>query len=114
MGNSEGKASQSSAVVCVNPEVEFHPAAEQELFDAEEWYAERSLIAARAFVQEVALVVERALAAPERWPLHLYGTRRIVFPRFPFSLIYRLCGAHVQVVAVAHQSRRPSYWTDRA
>jgi plasmid stabilization system protein ParE len=90
----------------VNPEVEFHPAAEQELLDAEDWYAERSLIAARAFVQEVALAVERALAAPERWPIHLHGTRRIVFPRFPFS-------QRIQVVAVAHQSRRPGYWKDR-
>jgi plasmid stabilization system protein ParE len=97
----------------VNPEVEFHPAAEQELLDAEDWYAERSLIAARAFVQEVALVVERALVAPERWPIHLYGTRRIVFPRFPFSLIYRLREQRIQVVAVAHQSRRPGYWKDR-
>jgi plasmid stabilization system protein ParE len=97
----------------VNPEVEFHPAAEQELLDAEDWYAERSLIVARAFVQEVALVVERALAAPERWPSHLYGTRRIVFPRFPFSLIYRLREQQIQVVAVAHQSRRPGYWKDR-
>jgi toxin ParE1/3/4 len=97
----------------VNPEVEFHPAAEQELLDAEDWYAERSLIAARAFVQEVTLVVEHALAAPDRWPIHLHATRRIVFPHFPFSLIYRLRQEHVQVVAVAHQSRRPDYWKDR-
>ncbi|MGD0950223.1 MAG: type II toxin-antitoxin system RelE/ParE family toxin [Candidatus Binatia bacterium] len=97
----------------MNPEVEFHPAAEQELLDAEGWYAERSLIAARAFVQEVALVVERALAAPERWPIHLHGTRRVVFPRFPFSLIYRLREQRIQVIAVAHQSRRPGYWKDR-
>jgi plasmid stabilization system protein ParE len=97
----------------VNPEVEFHPAAEQELLDAEDWYAERSLLAARAFVQEVTVVVESALAAPERWPIHLHGTRRIVFLRFPFSLIYRLREERVQVVAVAHQSRRPDYWKDR-
>jgi DNA replication protein DnaC/plasmid stabilization system protein ParE len=69
--------------------------------------------AARAFAQEVTFVVERALAAPERWPIHLHGTRRIVFPRFPFSLIYRLRNEQVQVVAVAHQSRRPGYWKER-
>ena len=97
----------------MNPEVEFHPAAERELLDAEDWYAERSLIAAQALVHEVSLVVERALAAPERWPVHLYGTRRIVFPRFPFSLVYRVRDERVQVIAVAHQSRRPGYWADR-
>ena len=88
----------SCSVASVNPDVEFHPAAEQELLDAEDWYAARSLVAARAFVQEVGVVIERALEAPERWPTHVRGTRRIVFPRFPFSLIYRLREERVQVV----------------
>jgi plasmid stabilization system protein ParE len=97
----------------VNLEVEFHPAAELELLEAEDWYARRSRTAARAFFHEVALVVESALAAPERWPLFLHDTRRVVFPRFPYSLIYRLRDQRLQVVAVAHQSRRPGYWKNR-
>jgi hypothetical protein len=34
--------------------------------------------------------------------------------RFPFSLVYRLFSGDVHIVAVAHSSRRPNYWKDRA
>jgi hypothetical protein len=34
--------------------------------------------------------------------------RRYVFPRFPFSLVYRLRGDEVEVIAVAHGRRRPA------
>ena len=94
--------------------LEFHPAAEAEVLEAEAWYADRSAVVARAFVQEVNLVVERVMEAPERWPLFEQDTRRIVFPRFPFGLIYRIRPELVEVVAVAHQSRRPSYWKSRS
>lgn len=39
--------------------------------------------------------------------------RRYVFPRFPFSLVYRLRDHEVEVVAVAHGKRRPGYWQPR-
>jgi plasmid stabilization system protein ParE len=40
--------------------------------------------------------------------------RRFVLPRFPYSLIYRHLGAdEVRILAVAHQKRRPRYWTGR-
>jgi hypothetical protein len=39
--------------------VEFHPAAEDEILTALSWYAERSTLAASAFLHEVNLVVER-------------------------------------------------------
>lgn len=97
----------------MNHELTFHPAAEEELLAAENWYAERSLVAARAFAQEAALVVDHVGTAPERWPRHIHGTRRLVFPRFPYTVIYRVKRDEVQVVAVAHQSRRPAYWKNR-
>jgi len=53
------------------------------------------------------------LAAPQRWPAYLHGTRRIVLKRFPFSVIYRLLEGQLQIVAVAHHKRRPGYWRTR-
>jgi len=51
--------------------------------------------------------------APERWPKHRHGCRRYVFPNpYPYSLIYRTA-ERVEIVAVAHQKRRPGYWKHR-
>src|SRR5574337_872289 len=92
---------------------EFHPAAEAEVLEAEAWYLERSDVAARAFVHEVNHVIEQMIEAPERWPPFEQGTHRIVFPTFPFTLIYRIKPEVIEIVAVAHQSRRPGYWKSR-
>jgi toxin ParE1/3/4 len=90
-----------------------HVEAEAEILQALTWYAERSRVAARAFVQELNSTVALASRSPESWPRSSANTRYIVFPRFPFNLVFRLRGETIEIVAVAHQRRRPSYWSDR-
>lgn len=41
------------------------------------------------------------------------GVRRLVLPRFPFSVVYETGQDEILVIAVAHQRRRPGYWRDR-
>jgi toxin ParE1/3/4 len=94
-------------------EVILHIEAEADVVQALEWYAERSALAARAFVQELSHVIRLAVRSPEAWPKSFGNTRRIVFPRFPFDLVFRIRGETLEIVAVAHQRRRPSYWADR-
>ena len=57
--------------------------------------------------------IEAISLAPERWPLFVHGTRRYLFHRFPFQVVYRVVNDHIQVVAVAHGRRRPGYWKVR-
>ena len=38
------------------------------------------------------------------------GVRRVPLNRFPYSVVYRLSGDEIQVVAFAHHSRKPGYW----
>jgi toxin ParE1/3/4 len=90
--------------------VRFHPAARAELVEAEDWYLARSPTAAREFLREVERAVARISEAPERYPVTKYGRRRLVMLEFPFDLIYRIEGHELQIVAVAHHSRRPGYW----
>lgn len=93
--------------------IEFHPAAAEEADAAVEWYAERSSAVARGFLNELALCVDRVQDSPSRWPIEYNAIRRYVFPRYPFVLFYRQKVDVIQVVAVAHQSRRPRYWASR-
>ena len=94
-------------------QIRFHPAAAAEVEAAVQWYAERSPIAAAAFAAEVTTCVERVREAPKRWPRYVHGTRRYLFPHFPFSLVYRVRHAEIEIVAVAHHRRRPGYWRSR-
>ena len=94
-------------------EVILHTEAEADVLQALEWYTERSAIAGRAFVHELNHVVNLAVRSPMTWPRAFGNTRRIVFPRFPFDLVFRLKGETIEIVAVAHQRRQPSYWADR-
>ena len=62
--------------------------------------------------------VDRGLAliiqAPRRWAAGPYGTRRFLLRKFPFILVYREpTSDNVQVVSVAHTSRKPGYWKRR-
>ncbi|MGN2392772.1 type II toxin-antitoxin system RelE/ParE family toxin [Pelomicrobium sp. G1] len=94
--------------------VRFYPAAAEEVLAAFEWYAERSEAAAEGSRKELQHAVVAISTAPTRWPRYAACTRRYVFPRFPYSLIYRLRGDEVEVLAVAHGKRRPGYWRARA
>ena len=66
--------------------------------------------------QEFVLAVDKAIAkiveAPQRWP-RFFGAQRYLLDRFPYSIIYRLVDERVQVLAVAPQKRRPTYWKRR-
>ena len=91
----------------------FHPAAWQEFEAADDWYAERSTDASTGFLSAITDALENIRSAPQRWPQYLYGTRRFVLQRFPFSVIYLDDPDMVRVVAVAHAKRKPAYWKRR-
>jgi len=93
--------------------VVFHPAAVEEATAAHLWYAERSQSAADSFLAELDHGIESISEAPERSPQFVHGTRRYLFQRFPFQIVYRLTNNRIEVVAVAHGRRRPGYWRSR-
>ena len=92
-----------------------HPEAATDLREAAEYYRERAGIAmAQTFLGDfehaMALLLEHPLLGPQ-W---LHGKRRWVMRHFPFSIVYAVAKQEIQVLAVAHQSRRPGYWRKRA
>lgn len=87
--------------------------ARSELREATEWYATRSLIAARRFVDEFRRVKGLVAETPMQWVEIRPGVRRILFRKFPFALIYTVEGGCVRVLAVKHHKRRPQYWLGR-
>jgi plasmid stabilization system protein ParE len=95
------------------PSVRLHPEAIAEAKAAYEWYAERNPAAANAFISELDDAISQIQTSPERWPMHLQDTRKFLFRRFPYGIIYRITESAIQVIAVAHGRRRPGYWKSR-
>lgn len=92
----------------------FHEEASAEYDAAFDWYLARSPDAALKFDAEVDHALAQITFAPERWPVGPSGTRRFVLRKFPFILFYReQSSSKIQIVAVAHTSRKPGYWKER-
>jgi toxin ParE1/3/4 len=93
---------------------EFHHEAAAEYDAAFDWYLERSPDAAIRFDAEVERALAQIVQAPRRWASGSHSTRRFLLRQFPFVLIYReRPSAGIQIVAVAHTSRKPGYWSAR-
>ena len=89
---------------------EFHPEAEQELYEAASRYeAEVSELGVR-FADEVERVIQLLLEHPELGSRLDDDLRHFVLRKFPFSVVYAVVSDIVSIVAVAHGSREPGYW----
>ena len=88
-------------------------AAEVDYTESLTWYAANSIDAANDFDAEFGRSLELIAADPERYPLCDARHRYFLLRRFPFRIIYRMIGGDVFVIAVAHSSRSPDYWSDR-
>ena len=96
--------------------IRIHSDAATELAEAVRWYDSKRRGLGGELVDEVAGAIDRVAQNPEAGsPLSADGkTRRVLVPRFPYQLVYRLRPGEVVVVAVAHMKRRPGYWRDQS
>jgi plasmid stabilization system protein ParE len=88
-------------------------AARRELMRAASWYDHQRAGLGDEFLEEMAKGFALLKDFPEAPPPIGDRYRRLLLPRFPFGIIFRLDGSDIVVVAVAHNSRRPGYWRGR-
>jgi plasmid stabilization system protein ParE len=92
---------------------EFDPPAEAEYLDALRYYQLEGGIGA-TFEQAVRRGVDFILQHPEASPVVTHeGARKRVLGRFPYNLYSTIEADLIVIRAVAHQKRRPGYWTTR-
>ena len=92
----------------------FRLQAQRELVEATQWYLED---AGPAVAEQFEWAVQRALrllaVMPRLGRASYPGVRTWPLKHFPYTLVYRVKGEVISVVAVAHQSRTPGYWAAR-
>lgn len=93
---------------------QFEPAARAEFLRSIRWYAgEASQDTAKRFEREVRKVIRRLLENPMMGALASHGLRRHSLHRYPYTIYYRIEPDILRIIAIAHQSRRPDYWSER-
>ena len=91
----------------------FHPEAEFELQAEASYYEHHTVGLGVRFTREVEAAVRVACSFPYIGSLYKYGTRRVYPKKFPFSVVYRVHGEEVFVLAIAPFSKKPGYWRSR-
>ncbi|MSR58224.1 MAG: type II toxin-antitoxin system RelE/ParE family toxin [Planctomycetaceae bacterium] len=94
--------------------VRFHRLAARELRAAHGWYQRRDRAAAARFLIAVDSATARIRIDPDSLPFERRHCRSIRVQRYPYRLVFeRLEPGFILIIAVAHTSRRPGYWSRR-
>ena len=93
--------------------VEFHPEAEDEFISAARFYEDQTTGLGLDFIRTVQSSYERLLEFPRSGMPFGRRLRRVLVPKFPYGLLYRVEPDRIYIVAVTHLRRRPGYWRHR-
>ena len=91
-----------------------HPAAQHELDAALQWskttFGDGTAARLRRRFEQAGQMLMRqpAIGTPDAGQ-----ARKLRLGKFPYTLVYRVHGGVIMVIAVAHQSRHPGYWVGR-
>ncbi len=92
----------------------FHPAAEAEHLESVAYYESKRPGLGASYLDEFESIIEPVCETPHRHPIEMQpDVRHIRMKRFPFTILFREISGDVQVLAVAHNRRRPRYWLGR-
>ena len=81
--------------------------------DAAGFYAsEASAAVDVAFIEEVERACRLLVERPFIGVVWREPTRRLALRRFTFNVIHQFHGDEIRVIAIAHQRRKPGYWSD--
>ncbi len=91
----------------------YHPAALEELADADRYYESCQTGLGQRFQALIQHVESEISENPETGFIHDHETRIRLIRKFPYGVIFKAYSDHVFIVAIAHLSRRPGYWHRR-
>lgn len=81
--------------------------ARAEIVAAFEWYLDRSPAAAQQFLHSVDEAMRMIEESPERYPVIRGHLRRLLLPRFPYAVYYKVFPSSISVVGVIHGHWHP-------
>lgn len=92
----------------------FHPEAREELFEAGRYLKSDDPEQGELFKLAFGLSLDWVRSQPLIFRCFDEDFRKVKVGKFRYSLIFRIRGDEIQILAIAHMSRKPGYWKDRA
>jgi plasmid stabilization system protein ParE len=87
-----------------------HPGAERDLAGARDFYVKQAgRFVAQRFLDEFERVVRLLEETPGLGTPVQRGRRVFPMRYFPYSIVYRSLDAHIRIIVVRHQHRKPSF-----
>ncbi|HEX5219500.1 MAG TPA: type II toxin-antitoxin system RelE/ParE family toxin [Verrucomicrobiae bacterium] len=93
--------------------VEYHPAVEQDVAEALDYYDGVSPILGDEFKKELRHFINLAVANPGRFHPISSKFRRANLKRFPYHFLYREIPDGIRITLVRHHKRNPDYGAER-
>lgn len=93
--------------------VEFHPEAQNEFASAARFYEDQRHGLGLDFTLTIQRTYERLLEFPAAGAPFGRRLKRVLVPKFPYGLLYRVEADRIYIIAVMHLHRRPGYWRSR-
>lgn len=87
--------------------------AAEELDDALTYYRDVHPDFAEGFFREVMRAKQLMLQFPHAWKNFGDGLRGFIVRRYPYTIVYRVTGETILILAYAHHKRRRGYWRRR-
>ena len=91
-----------------------HQQAAAEIEQATRYYTRRDPDVGSRFLDELERVLDRLSAHPHSAQAVDGNVRRATLRDFPYQVFYRVTATSIDVLAVAHTSKRPGYWRAKA
>lgn len=93
--------------------ISFHEDVQKEFDEATDFYALERMSLGAAFVEAIERAVAHVRERPESCAVLWGRVRKMRVARFPYSVLYSVLDDQIRVIAVAHDRRRPFYWSGR-
>jgi plasmid stabilization system protein ParE len=93
--------------------VEFLEPAYIEYQEAIDFYNLQSEGLGNKFIIEIDRAISIIRNFPESFTEYTKHTRKAVINVFPYNVIYTAHKGYIEILAVAHQHRKPNYWLNR-
>ena len=93
--------------------VEFYEPAYIEYQEAIDFYNLQSEKLGDKFIIEIDKTITIIKNYPQSFSDYTKHTRKAVVNIFPYNLIYTIHKNYIEILAIAHQHRKPNYWLNR-
>ena len=91
----------------------FDPEAQSEFLAAVRYYEDCQHGLGRLFRLVVESAIQKISETPFMYRILKAPFRRHLLLKFPYSIIYSIEPDHIRIIAVAHNKRKPGYWSNR-